>query len=61
MTTPLYELKDLEMQGTLSNYLIAAKREGRSVRQTAAELSQKGAVVSSTTVYRWMSQASGKK
>jgi len=58
MTTPLYALKDLEMNGGLDKFLKACLTHGRSVRDVAAHLSKKGAVVSVTTTYRWMSQAS---
>jgi len=60
VTTPLYALKDLELEGRLSEYLAWAKREQRSVRYVAAELSAIGAPVSKTTAYRWMSYPDAK-
>jgi len=60
VTTPLYALKDLEMDGELAKYLEWAKREQRSVRAVAAELSSLGAPVSKTTAYRWMSYPDAK-
>jgi len=60
VTTPLYALKDLEMKGKLSDYLERAKRDERSVRAVAADLSSKGAPVSKTTAYRWMSYPDAK-
>jgi hypothetical protein len=60
VTTPLYALKDLEMEGTLDDYIKRAKRDKRSVRAVAAELSSQGAPVSKTTAYRWMSYPDAK-
>lgn len=57
MSSHLWHLKDLEMDGRLGSYLIKARKSGLGIRAIAQDLSEAGTPVSKSTVANWISQS----
>jgi hypothetical protein len=60
MNRHLFELKDLELHGGLTAYLLRARAEKKSYRTMALELSQTGATVGRSAVEEWCKEAAAK-
>lgn len=61
MKSHLYELKNLELKGQLKQFLKQARKEKKSYRTIALELSASGTTVGRTAVGDWCNQLENKK
>ena len=61
MKSHLYELKNLELKGQLKKHLKQARKDGKSYRTIASELSASGTSVGRTAVADWCNQIENKK